>query len=161
MKNKFIYQLIFFGFLFCYAAIGVNAQETWRGIVPYVTTKEEVEKNLGKPTRGSFYELDEGRVLIKYVEIECAKKIECHCLAPLGTVQFIDVNLYYDLYFKDLTLDLTAFERKLVSPDPIQETYANWKIGIVYSVYEGKVSHIYYYESEATCKLLKEKNKLN
>lgn len=130
----------------------VSGQVAWNGIVPYVTTRAEVEKKLGKPTRGSFYDLPEGKVLVKYVETSCDKKTECRCLAPLGTVQFIDVNLGYDLFLENLTIDRSAFRRKVNNTDPTMETLSDPKSGVVYELDDGKVTHIYYYESEATCK---------
>lgn len=74
-----------------------------------------------------------------------------------GNRSVYKVEIYYDLYFKDLVLDLTTFRKTLVSLDPLQETYSNHQTGIVYSVYEGKVAKIYYNQSGATCKILREK----
>lgn len=134
-----------------------NTQDNFKGIIPMVTTKSEVEKKLGKPDKNGAYELDEGRVFITYYNLECEKKIECFCLAPLGTVQSMKVTLYYDLYLKDLNLDPKVFERKVIDNDPLFEIYSNSKSGLVYEVWEGKVSQILYFESEDTCNSIKQK----
>ena len=157
MNNCVIYSITIGLFVSCLVVFKVNAQENFKGIIPMVTMKSEVEKKLGKPNKYGDYELDEGRVHIDYYERECEKKIECFCLVPLGTVRFISINLYYDLYLKDLNLDTSIFERKVIYINPLLETYADFKAGIVYDVSKGRVSHIYYYESEATCKMLEEK----
>ena len=128
------------------------AQKPWDGIVPLITTKDQVEKKIGRPGSNGFYEFDDGRVLVKYVEVRCGKIKQCDCLVPPGTVQFVRVEIYYDLYIKDLKLDSKEFKKTRNTHQPELFTYANHKRGIVYSTYKGKVSHITYYGSEATCK---------
>lgn len=157
MNRNLIYQMVFGLFVSCLVMFDVNAQENFKGIIPMVTTKSEVEKILGKPNRNGAYELDEGRVHIGYYEQECKEKIECSCLVPLGTVQYIRVTLYYDLYLKDLNLDPQKFKETRSSKFPDIFTYSNSKSGVVYTVQNGKVSHIDYNESEDTCNEIKQK----
>jgi hypothetical protein len=144
-------------FVICLAVFNVDAQENFKGIIPMVTTKAEVEKILGKPDKNGKYELDEGRVYIRYYEKQCERKIECFCLAALGTVQYISVELYYDLYLKDLNLEPQKFKETRSEHLPDVYSYSNLKKGIVYEVQNGKVTHIYYYESEDTCNDIKQK----
>ena len=89
-------------------------------------------------------------------EQECEKKIECFCLIPLGTVRYVSIELYYDLYLKDLNLDPQKFKETHNTHLDIY-SYSNLKIGIVYEVQDGKVSTILYYESEDTCNDIKQK----
>jgi len=157
MNSNLIYQMIFGLLVSCLVIFDVNAQENFKGIIPMVTTKSEVEKILGKPNKYGDYELDEGRVHVDYYERECEKKIECFCLVPLGTVRFISIELYYDLYLKDLNLDAQKFEETRSSHLPGIYSYLNSKTGVVYEVQGGKVTHIYYNESEDTCNEIKQK----
>ena len=136
--------------LFSLCVSKINAQEGWRGIVPLITTKEEVKKKLGEPNKNGVYELDEGRVFIKYVQTKCDKIIRCDCLVPLNIVQFIRVEIYYDLYINDLKLK--HFKKTRDSHIPTIFSYSNIKTVIVYDVQDGMITHINYYESEKTCK---------
>ena len=56
--------------LACWAS---GQQNGFRGIIPLITTRGEVEKKLGKPDKFGRYELDEGRIEIHYRENECSK----------------------------------------------------------------------------------------
>lgn len=136
-----------------FAAFGA-AQKPWDGIIPLVTNKNEIERKFGEPGPNGFYEFDEGRVFIKYVQTQCEKIKRCDCLVPIGTVQFVRVEIYYDLYLKELDLDPKEFKKTRNTHQPELFTYANHKTGVVYSAYKGKVSHITYYESKDTCEKL-------
>lgn len=156
MKNSLMCLTI--GLFVIYSSVFIaNAQENFKGIIPMITTKADVEKILGKPNKYGDYELDEGRVHVDYYEQECDKKIECFCLVPSGTVRFINIELYYDLYLKDLNLDPQKFKETRNSHTTGIFTYSNPKTGVVYSVYDGKVFQILYYESEDTCNAIKQK----
>ena len=172
MKNSRVYSAKSFSSLhkfmrklfFCLVTIfllglslsSVNAQNGWRGIIPLKTTKKQVEKTLGKPTNG-VYELDEGRVHIGYVETQCDKILRCDCLVPQGTVNYIRIELYYDLYLKDI--DIKNYKKTRDTHLTDIYSYSKPKIGIVYEVYDGKISHISYYESEKICRDIENANK--
>jgi len=128
------------------------AQDSFRGIIPLVTTKAEVEEILGKPNEFGRYELEEGRVYVHYNEVECAKKIYCNCIAPRGTVKFIRVSLNRCLKLSELQLDPKAFQRKVFSTDPLGETYFNKKTGVVYEALDGEITHIGYGRSHEVCR---------
>lgn len=142
--------------LFTLSSFRVNAQEGWRDIVPLITTKEEVKKKLGEPNKKGVYELDEGRVFIKYVETKCDKIKRCDCLVPQGTVQFIRIEIYYDLFIKDIKLK--GFKKTRDSHIPTAFSYSNRKTGVIYEVQNGMVTHINYYESMKTCKDIEQRN---
>jgi hypothetical protein len=157
MLNRLIQQIVIGLIVSCLAIFNVKAQESFKGIIPMVTTKNEVEKKLGKLNEKGVYELDEGRVTIRYYEQQCQKKTECICLVPLETVQYISVTLYYDLYLKDLNLDPQKFKETNNPHLPDIFTYSNSKTGVTYEASEGKVYEILYYESEETCNNVKQK----
>ena len=157
MTKYKILQSIFLLLLGCLLGVEVAAQGNFKGITPLVTTKAEVEKILGKPNKYNRYELEEGRVYVRYRERECKGDTNCICLVPLGTVEYISVELYYDVFIKDLNLDRRRF-RESHSPHVDVYTYSDSRTGVVYEVQEGKVTHIYYYGSEETCNTLKQKS---
>lgn len=157
MNNHLVCQTIIGLFVVCLAALDISAQENFKGIIPMVTTKAEVEKILRKADEYGDYELEEGRVHVDYYDQECEKKIECFCLVPLGRVRYVSVTLYYDLYLKDLNLDLQKYKETRSTHLPDVFTYSNSKTGVVYEVQSGKVSRISYYESEDTCNEIKQK----
>ncbi len=151
MKHKKLFCLVVFVLLIPASRVLTCGQQSWKGIVPLVTTKEQIEKTLGHPNAGGFYEFDDKRVFIKYVETQCEEIKRCDCLVPRGTVQFVDIEIYYDLYLKDLKLNKKVFTKTRNSHLPDVYTYSNHKSGLVYEVQDGKVTHIYYYESTNTC----------
>ena len=115
------------------SAVSINAQDTFRGIIPFVTTQLEVEQKLGKPNEYGRYELDEGRVYILYRQTECEKTSKrCLCLAPIGTVLSIELQPKYDKYIKDLNLDPGIWERAEVKGGDVPgiEVYTNHKPGM-------------------------------
>lgn len=157
MKIRLIHKSIIVLFLVFSVVFSANAQENFKGIVPMITTRSEVEKKLGKPNENGFYELNEGKVLIRYYDRACERKTECFCLAPLGTVQYIIFTLYQDLYLKDLKLAPNRFKETRSSHLDVY-TYSDLKTGIVYEAQDGKVTEISYYESEDTCNKIKQKS---
>ncbi len=139
-------------------------QDNFTGIIPFVTTRAEVEKKIGKPTQNSRYEFDDGRVYVFYRETKCEDSTNktCLCLAPLGTVLTVEIEPYEDIFVKNLNLDpnlwIIADAR-----DHVQgiENYSNPKSGVTYQVLDGKIRDITYRVSEETCKKLNEKLKPN
>lgn len=151
-------KIFFYCLLICFVFLtnisNIRAQEGWRGIIPLVSTRDEVEKKIGKPNENGFYEFDEGRVFITYVEVNCDKIIRCDCLVPFGTVQHIRISIYYDLSVEDLGLNSKKYKKTRNTHTPDVYTYSNHKTGIVYSVQDGMVDSISYYETEKTCQVL-------
>lgn len=138
----------------------VSGGDTFRGIVPYVTTRAEVEKKLGKPTVNGPYEFKDGRVYVHYRETVCEKSdTECLCLSPVDSVLMVTVRLYYDLKVEDLKLDALIWEKAPIINGHAEGViaYSNDKTGVTYEVRNGLVDNITYRESEDTCKLLEKK----
>ena len=148
-----LYLLVF------YTATVVCAQDSFRSIVPFVTTRVEVEKKIGKPNEYGRYELDEGRVYILYRETECETlDNSCFCLVPIGTVLQVEVQPYFDVSIEDLKLDPKLWERVDVTGGHIPgEVYTNHKTGVTYEVMNGRIAEIIYRVSKDTCKMLSER----
>jgi hypothetical protein len=143
--------------VFCFfTSLQVNAQENYKGIIPMITTKAEVEKMLGKPNKLGFYEFDEENVTIRYYENICKDKNDCFCNGHIDTVQYINI-IPFGLNFVDLSLDLKDYEKTESSSGPKRTSYANFKIGLVYTICDEQVCDIDYYASEETCKMVSER----
>lgn len=156
-NTQYCNYLTFFVLLVVFlSVINVNAQEVWKGLIPLVTTREEVEIKLGKPNLNGFYELEEGRVKIGYVNAKCEKIIRCDCLVAAETVHFIRIEIYYDLSIKDI--NLKHFKKTQDSHIPAVFSYSNSKTGIVYDVQDEIITHINYYESEKNCNEILQNN---
>ena len=102
---------------FCLAKI--SYAKDWRGIVPFQSTRADVEKLLGQPpsppsdgtriytlnkTR-SIYFLDEGEIYIVYAEDDNFTVTEdCLDAVPAGTVLMIQITPKKELKLTDLNL---------------------------------------------------------
>jgi hypothetical protein len=144
--------------LFWVSAAG--AQDTFKGIVPFVTTRAEVEKMmLGRPVEHSRYEFEDGRASIFYRESVCEKTNKsCFCLAPLDTVLSVRFQPYTDIKIEDLNLDPKLWIRVpgVGGHVPGLELYVNEKSGVTYELdSRGFVNAIVFRESEETCQVLR------
>jgi len=159
MMKKFVHSVCLL-LIPAFAASLAIAQETFRGIVPLVTTRSEVERKLGKPNGYGRYELEEGRVYINYRETKCeAKNTSCLlCLAPTGTVLTIVIEPNTDRYIKDLELDPNFWTKANVQGDHLSgmQVYVNEKAGMFYTVNstDGWIRSLTYEGSEETCRIL-------
>jgi hypothetical protein len=111
-------------FLIIAAASNLSAKE-WRGIVPYHSTREDVERLLGTPqpppadgTRSytlnksrSIYFLEEGEVYIVYAEDEIPAAAECIGKVPAGTVMLIQITPKKKTKLGELGIDERRFKR--------------------------------------------------
>jgi hypothetical protein len=143
--------------LFVFEFFSINAQDTFKGIVPFVTTQAEVENKLGKPNGYGRYQFEDRRVYVFFRENECEKSnITCLCLAPIGTVAIVEVELDYDLRVEDLKLDPAQWEHVAEKGGHVLgiSVYTNPKTGVTYQVMDGLVRAITYRASEETCKEL-------
>ena len=131
---------------------------SFRGIVPLVTTRAQVEDRIGKEDEHGRYELPEGRVYILYRETPCKKAdLTCSCLAGLDVVRAVDIQPEDDLYIKNFNFDSKLWRRSVVTGHVSGiEVYINDKLGIVYEFEsdDGYIRAIRYWESEETCKKL-------
>ena len=143
-------------FLFVsYFTVAIRSQtEGWKGIVPLSSTRADVERLIGKPNVNGFYEFEEARVKILYVEARCSSQVRCDCLAPIGTVKNIRLSLNSEVKPDDLGLDLTDYERSEDSHLPGVVSYTNYDRGIIYTVQFGLVTIIQYVPTRDDCERL-------
>lgn len=103
----------------------------WEGLTPLHSSREDVERLLGKP-QASFgslviYHRSVDSVWIKYIDEGCVDKFSWS--VPLGTVERIQVSLKTTVLPGDLEFDLTDFER-FVIPHPKVVRYLSLIEGI-------------------------------
>jgi len=124
-------------------------QNEWNGFVPLVTTRAQVESEIGKPTKYGKYVLDDEEVRIIYTERQCGNPKHCECLAPTGSILYI--SRYLNNTRKVSEIDLKGFGRTVDTHLPDVYTYSNHEIGIVYTVQNEEVYKIRHYRSERVC----------
>src|SRR5688572_4708633 len=101
-----ILRILILSLLSLLSEFSAEAQSTFKGIVPLVTTRPEVERILGRPDKNGRYELEEGRAVIRYVSARCTSlATNCLCLAPVATVLTIEFHPNRDIRVEDLILD--------------------------------------------------------
>ncbi len=144
---------------FCLA--GISYAKEWRGIVPFQSTRTEVEKLLGKPPpppsdgtriytpnkKRSIYFLDEGEIYIVYAEDDNFSVTEdCLDAVPAGTVLLIKITPKKELKLADLNLNLKKFKKF----DPAKpkgfgyEGYFDETEGLLIRAFKEKVEEITY-----------------
>ena len=99
---------------------GNRPRNTWRGIQPLFSTRDDVERVLGKPKQQSLnddyvYETAEERIRVLYSERPCEPSVVGNWDVPSNTVLRITVIPQKTLLSKDLNLDKEAYRR---GPDP-------------------------------------------
>jgi|GEM_PF-5239508 len=141
-------------------ALPMGAQEAFHGIVPFVTTKAEVEKKFGKRDRYGRYEFEEGTVSINYSEIECTKPaVNCSCFVPVGTVLQVEVSPSSEIRIVDLNLSPKEWESGAVKGHHAEDLkfFSNPKSGVTYYVQAGIIHQIVYDVGIDTCEKLVQK----
>jgi hypothetical protein len=133
--------------------------QAWRGIVPLRSTRADVVRILGKPTRYDYiYDLDGGTVRIMYAKQRCEQGIPSgwgNWNVPPGTV--IHISVEADFPVEKLKID--NLERyKWYTDDTLTTYYRLPKQGIEYSVRYGRVTGITYGPTEKDKRLLCKKN---
>jgi hypothetical protein len=125
----------------------VSYAKPWRGIVPLHSTREDVERLLGKPNaKYGRYEFDKEIAEISYSTGLCVNGWK----VPTGTVIDIVVSPKESLRISDLKLDLSKYERVRDPKVTSHVYYANRDDGMRYVAYEpegttdGKILTTYY-----------------
>ncbi len=123
----------------------VSAAEGWRGIKPLHSTREDVERLLGSPTRpgGFVYKLESETVFVEYQILPCDEGSSDGWKVPLNTVIGISVRSRAKPQFTDLEVDKTKYE-KVESKQPTIFYYVNKEEGITYEVDGGIVTSVHY-----------------
>ena len=142
-----------------FAALSVSAQDGYRGIIPLITDRSEVERVLGRPDKNSPYELGEVRVSVFYRDPGCDKPATtCSCMVSADKVVLIVVKPHISITIADLNLDLKDWKIAEVKDHlPGLLTYSNPKSGITYRVNDGIVTSIQYAPTAENCKKVKER----
>jgi hypothetical protein len=141
------------------ASVSVSSAKAWRGIVPLHSTRADVERILGKPTRLDYiYDLDEGTVRIMYIKQRCEQGVPSgwgNWNVPPDTV--INISVEADIPVKKLKI--RHLERyKWYTDDSFTTYYRLPAQGLEYSVQNGSVVDITYGPTEEDKKLLCKKN---
>jgi len=121
--------------------------EGWKGIVPLITKRSEVEKILGIRTdceNSCLYDINHDRIFVRYASEPCGK--ENTWTVPRGTVFEISVELDNNPKISSLKLVRRKFKK---TPDPELNgyySYENEEQGITYTVSErGRVVGIHWW----------------
>lgn len=108
----------------------------WRGIIPLHSTRADVERLLGKPNDGTYYNFKDDRIEINYVERACESTGPLPGFnVPVGTVSQITVFHKKERRKSELHIDESKFSKTKES-DTDWQYYANHEEGIMYLIYE-------------------------
>lgn len=137
MKLRIVFAIlalvVFEGYVF---------SKPWRGIVPLVSTRADVERLLGKPNDLGLYELNGEAASVIYSDGPCQgsyrslEKVNCKCLVAKDTVLSIFVEPRQFLKFTGLGIAKPKFTRTAIVSGPGMFSYSDLTEGIVYSVDE-------------------------
>jgi hypothetical protein len=114
----------------------------WRGIVPLISTRADVERLLGKPNDFGLYEMNGEAASVIYSDGPCQglyrslEKVNCKCLVAKDTVLSIFVEPRQFLKFSGLGITKPKFTRTAIVSGPGMFSYSDLNEGIVYSVDE-------------------------
>lgn len=138
----------------------ISHAKDWRGIKPFHSTREDVERMLGEPpplpkdgtriytlNKGrSIYFLDEGEIYIVFAEEEIPAAVDCLGKLPAGTVLMIQVTPKKEMTLSDLQIDEKRF-RKFDPSEPPNigyEGYIDEEDGMTIRTLNGKIEEISY-----------------
>jgi hypothetical protein len=154
-----IAQITRAGLLLLFLVSAVGAKE-WRGITPLKSTKNDVERLLGKPNQLGRYEIQNERVSITYSEGPCNSafgalaKADCECLVAKDTVLKIAITFETAVKVSELGINKSKYERTAVDAAyRPTATYSDFTVGVVYTIRESEdaVTNIDYLPSSKDC----------
>ena len=112
----------------------LSQAEGWRGIVPLHSTRADVERLLGTPTKShgvSFtYDTKDERVLVFYSAGPCKKGVSEEWNVPADTVLSITVHPNAKLLIDSLKLDKSQYRREGDPHADLVVYYVNLQEGI-------------------------------
>jgi hypothetical protein len=95
---------------------GLAQAEGWRGIVPLHSTRADVERSLGSPTKShgvaATYDTKDERILVFYAAGPCKKGVSEEWNVPRDTVISITVHPNAKLPVASLKLDMTKYRKE-------------------------------------------------
>ncbi len=129
-------------YLLCHIAIfsalclpAIAQAKDWRGIVPFKSTRADVERLLGPPGKHGRYQFDRERAHIEYASTgPCHPVNGCLCFVSENTVTSIYVELEVEMRFSKLKIDKKKYEKYISPQDPNLASYSNDEEGIIYTV---------------------------
>ena len=140
------------------ASISVAAKP-WRGIVPLRSTRADVERILGKPSRSDYiYDLEQGTVRIAYAQKRCEQGV------PSGwgnwnVAKDTVIHVWVETDFSVRSLRGRNLEKfKWYTDDALATYYRLPAQGLEYTVQHGRVRSITYGPTRKDEVLLCEKN---
>ena len=120
----------------------------WCGIVPLHSTRADVERLLGPPTRGgaylSIYERAGEYISVQFSSGPCSPDREGGWDVPPGTVTHLSVSPKAKPAFSELEIEGKGYKRIVVPHPPGITEYANEEEGVMYVGQDGRVDIIYY-----------------
>lgn len=132
----------------------------WRGIIPFHSTRADVERLLGSPPPppvdgrifytpdkgSSIYSLDEGDILIVYANDKVPAAVPCLGKIPIDTVLLIEVTTKKEMRLSDLPVNQSRLAKFDPSNPPGMgyEGYLDDEEGIVIRVFAGRVEQVSY-----------------
>jgi hypothetical protein len=157
---KSAHRFIACGFLML-ACTGASSAKPWRSIVPLHSTREDVERILGEPSRLDYiYDLDEATVRIVYANQPCQPGVPSwwgNWNVPRDTVTNIIVEADTPIPVRKLKIPNLAKYKWYT--DKTRTTYYRLPgPGLEYSVQKGRVLDITYGPTEKDQGLLCRKN---
>jgi hypothetical protein len=109
--------------------------KAWRGIVPFKSTRADVERLLGLPGKHGRYQFDRERASIEYASAgPCHPVNGCLCFVSENTVTSIYVEVEVEMRFSTLNIDKKKYKKYISPEDPNLASYSNDEEGIIYTV---------------------------
>jgi hypothetical protein len=129
---------------------GAANAKAWRGIVPLHSTRADVEKLLGQPSReDSRYEVDDERVLISYSSQGCQAGLPGGWNVPSNTVVSISVSSNGEIKLADVLVPGKNYDQIYRIHTPQLVDYVDVQDGVRYLANADSVQTTTYIGSEA------------
>lgn len=137
----------------CFAQIKEVKNNSWKEITPLISTRQDVEKILGKPIEddiySAVYKTKDERVIVSYKVLETKKTKSCVWDVPINTVLGFRIYPLKIVLLSETKFDLTKFERESWGYEAF---YTNPKEGleVVTNAVPGEKEQVLYFWYSAT-----------
>jgi hypothetical protein len=149
--RRYLFGIIAILLAFCLPTIA--QAKAWRGIVPFKSTRADVERLLGLPGKHGRYQFDMERASIEYASAgPCHPVNGCLCFVSENTVTSIYVELEVEMRFSTLKIDKKKYKKYISPQNPALASYSNDEEGIIYTVEDDDVTTIEYLTTAKTAK---------
>ncbi len=148
--RRYLLGIIAILLAFCLPTIA--QAKAWRGIVPFKSTRADVERLLGLPGKHGRYQFDRERASIEYASAgPCHPVNGCLCFVSENTVTSIYVELEVEMRFSTLKIDMKKYKKYISPQNPALASYSNDEEGIIYTVEDDDVTAIEYLPTAKDC----------